>query len=170
MILEYQDIGLFCMNILLLYLFIYGFQNNKPAIPSDTDRNSKPVIDPSHQNFNLIKTTNWTSYSHQKILNSTYLDQKSEPKIQIIYNRIPKCGSETMSWLIAKMFKNRHNHWHSKGFFVAGEKHDLDFQNETYRQNFLTEKLPRFGGNFVYVRLWGCSLIMNFYETRYNLR
>ena len=69
----------------------------------------------------------------------------------IIYNRIPKCGSETMAFLFRKLFENQKiKIWSSECFWKKGEKHDMDFKFYGYRQMFINDLSHR--KNFVYIR------------------
>lgn len=86
---------------------------------------------------------------------------KASNNQKLIYNRIPKCGSESFSFLILKYFKLRSKHrnqekygnntWRCNVVWEAGVNHAIELKNPEYlsqfKQNFTANDKP-----MVYIR------------------
>ena len=77
---------------------------------------------------------------------------KNKARNVIIYNRIPKCGSETITFLFNKILKSNPV-WNSRCFWVKGESHDHDIQDDTYLSDLsLDLRTFNHGANHIYIR------------------
>ena len=94
---------------------------------------------------NIITSTNDVNTLPEISVRQDDLKRKLSRNV-IIYNRIPKCGSETISFLLQKAFAINKNWDYSIYFTRDTTRHENDFFNESYVQEF-ENKLESWGQN-----------------------
>ena len=129
-----------------------------------------PGSSPSDAN-GLVSDGEYNYIKPMSVLRQEYLDYVGDIKTfddrkiaesgnRIIYNRIAKCGSETINEIISRILAEQNSGWKKQMYFVRGEKHDLDFQDEDYARQFVADWREK-QEKFIYIRPYLPTLFEN---------